>query len=79
MRIFSPASSTYQKHLKLGQCLKVDGRRSLSKFGDVTWPSLHFIDRHFTDWLVEFESLKYQYEIFYLISDVNIDNCTQFC
>ena len=24
------------KHLKLGQCLEIDDRRSLSKFGDVT-------------------------------------------
>ena len=40
---------------------------------------LYFTDRHFTDWLVEFESIKYQYEIFYLISDVNIDNGTKFC
>ena len=33
---FCPTSSTYQKHLKLGQCLEIDDRRSLSKFGDVT-------------------------------------------
>ena len=31
-----PTSSTYQKHLKLGQCLEIDDRRSLSKFGDIT-------------------------------------------
>ena len=34
--VFCPTSSTYQKHLKLGQCLEIDDRRSLSKFGDVT-------------------------------------------
>ena len=43
--VFCPTSSPYQKHLKLGQCLEIDDRRSLSKFGDVTWPSLHFTDR----------------------------------
>ena len=42
---FFPTSSTYQKHLNLGQCLETDDRRSLSKFGDVTWPSSHFTDR----------------------------------
>ena len=35
--VFCPTSSTYQKPLKLGQCLEIDNRRSLSKFGDVTW------------------------------------------
>ena len=34
--VFPPTSFTYQKHLKLGQCLEIDDRRSLSKFGDVT-------------------------------------------
>ena len=34
--VFCPTSSTNQKHLKLGQCLEIDDRRSLSKFGDVT-------------------------------------------
>ena len=34
--VFCPTSSTDQKHLKLGQCLEIDDRRSLSKFGDVT-------------------------------------------
>ena len=38
-------SFTYQKHLKLGQCLEIDDRRPLSKFGDVTLPSSHFTDR----------------------------------
>ena len=33
---FCPPSSTNQRHLKLGQCLEIDDRRSLSKFGDVT-------------------------------------------
>ena len=33
---FSPTSSTYQKYLKLGQCLEIDDKRSLNKFGDVT-------------------------------------------
>ena len=43
--VFCPTSSTYQKHLKLGQCLELDKRRSLSKFGDVTLASSHFKDR----------------------------------
>ena len=43
--VFCPTSSTYQKHLKLGQCLEIDNRRPLSKFGDVTLPSSHFTDR----------------------------------
>ena len=43
--VFCPTSSTYQKHLKLGQCLEIDDRRSLSKFGDVILVSLHFTDR----------------------------------
>ena len=34
--VFYPTSSTDQKHLKLGQCLEIDDRRSLSKFGDLT-------------------------------------------
>ena len=34
--VFCPTSSTNQKHLKLGQCLEIDDRISLSKFGDVT-------------------------------------------
>ena len=34
--VFCPTSSTNQKHLKLGQCLEIDDRRSLGKFGDVT-------------------------------------------
>ena len=34
--VFCPTSSTDQKHLKLGMCLEIDDRRSLSKFGDVT-------------------------------------------
>ena len=34
--VFCPTSSTDQKHLKLGHCLEIDDRRSLSKFGDVT-------------------------------------------
>ena len=34
--VFCPTTSTDQKHLKLGQCLEIDDRRSLSKFGDVT-------------------------------------------
>ena len=34
--VFCPTSSTNQKHLKLGQCLEIDDRRSLSTFGDVT-------------------------------------------
>ena len=34
--IFCPTSYANQKHLKLGQCLEIDDRRSLSKFGDVT-------------------------------------------
>jgi len=34
--VFRPIKSTYQKHLKLGQCLEIDNRRSLSIFGDVT-------------------------------------------
>ena len=34
--IFCPTTSTYQKHLKLSQCLEKDDRRLLSKFGDVT-------------------------------------------
>ena len=34
--VFCPTSATYQKHLKLGQCLEIDDRRSLSKFGDIT-------------------------------------------
>ena len=34
--VFCPTSSTYQKHLKLGQCLEIDDRTSLSKFDDVT-------------------------------------------
>ena len=42
---FCPTSSTYQKHLKLGQCLEIDDRRPLSKFGDVTLPSSHFTER----------------------------------
>ena len=33
---FSPTTSTYQKHLKLGQCLEIGDRRSFSKFGDNT-------------------------------------------
>ena len=33
---FSPTTSTYQKHLKLGQCLEIGDRRSFSKFGDGT-------------------------------------------
>ena len=40
--VFCPTSSTNQKHLKLGQCLEIDDRRSLSKYGDVTWPNSHF-------------------------------------
>ena len=32
--VFCPTSSTNQKHLKLGQCLEIDDRRSLNKFGD---------------------------------------------
>ena len=43
--VFCPTSSTYQKHLKLGQCLEIDDRRPLSKFGDVTLSSSHFTDR----------------------------------
>ena len=43
----------YQKHLKLGQCLGIDARTSLSKFGDVTWPSLYYS-----------QSLRYRSEIF---------------
>ena len=43
--VFCPINSTYQKHLKLGQCLEIDDRRPLSKFGDVTLPSSHFTDR----------------------------------
>ena len=42
--VLCSTSSTYQKHLKLGQCLEIDYRRSLSKFGDVTLPSLYFRD-----------------------------------
>ena len=33
--VFCPTSSTNQKHLKLSQCLEIDERRPLSKFGDV--------------------------------------------
>ena len=33
---FCSISFTYQMHLKLDQCLEIDDRRSLSKFGDVT-------------------------------------------
>ena len=40
--VLSPFRSIHQRHLKLGQCLDIDDRRSLIKFGDVTWPSLHF-------------------------------------
>ena len=44
--VFCPtSSSTYQKHLKLGQCLEIDDRRPLSKFGDFTLPSSNFTDR----------------------------------
>ena len=41
---FFPTSSTYQKHLKLSQCLEIDDRRSLSKFGDGALGSSHFTD-----------------------------------
>ena len=34
--------SAYQKHLKLSQCLEIDDRKSLTKFGDVTLPRSHF-------------------------------------
>ena len=33
--VYCPTSATYQKHLKLGKCLEIDNRRSLSKFGDI--------------------------------------------
>ena len=33
---FCPASSTYQTHLNLGQCLEIDDRRSHSIFHDLT-------------------------------------------
>ena len=36
--------STHQKDLKLGECLDIGDMTSPSKFGEVTWPSLHFID-----------------------------------
>ena len=39
-RVFSTTSSTYQCQLKLSQCLDIDSRKSLSKFGGVTLPSL---------------------------------------
>ena len=42
---FPPTSSTYQKHLKLGQCLEIDDSRPLSKFGEFTWSSSHFTGR----------------------------------
>ena len=42
---FSPNSSTHQKHLKFGQCLEIDDRRPLNKFGDVKLPSSHLTDR----------------------------------
>ena len=45
LAVFSPTSSTYQKHLKHGQCLEIGDRRSLSKFGDVIWPTSNFADR----------------------------------
>ena len=84
--VFCPTSSTDQKHLKLGQCLEIDDRRSLSKFGDVTWPSLHFTDRSVSYrpafyrlvckivnlWDIDLKFLQ-------SISDVNIDNCAKFC
>ena len=48
--VFSPTSSTYKKYLKLGQCLGIDNRRSLDKFGDVTWQTvLYFAERHLFD------------------------------
>ena len=40
--VFRPSSSTYQKRLKLSQCLEIEKRRSLSKFGDITWLNSHF-------------------------------------
>ena len=41
----SDFSFTDQKDLKLGQCLDMDDMTSPSKFGEVTWPSSHFMDR----------------------------------
>ena len=84
--VFCPTSSTYQKHLKLGQCLEIDDRRSLSKFGDVTWPSLHFTDRSvfyrpaFYRLVCKIVNL-WDIDLKFLqsISDVNIDNCAKFC
>ena len=35
LTVFSPTSFTYQKHLKIDQCLEIDDRIPLSKFGDV--------------------------------------------
>ena len=84
--VFCPTSSTNQKHLKLGQCLEIDDRRSLSKFGDVTWPSLHFTDRSvfyrpaFYRLVCKIVNLwDINLKILQSISDVNIDNCAKFC
>ena len=84
--VFCPTSSTNQKHLKLSQCLEIDDRRSLSKFGDVTWPSLHFTDRSvfyrpvFYRLVCKIVNL-WDIDLKFLqsISDVNIDNCAKFC
>ena len=54
-------SSTTQKYFKLGQCL-MDSMTSASKFGEVTWPSLDFMDR----------SLFYRPSVFVIITDFSV-------
>ena len=84
--VFCLTSSTYQKHLKRGQCIEIDDSRSLSKFGDVMWPSLHFTYRSvfhrpaFYRMVCKIVNL-YNINLKFLgsISDVNIDNCAKFC
>ena len=47
-------SFTFEKHLNFGHCLNIDGRRSLSTFSNVKWPSSHFTaSLYYTDWFVQ--------------------------
>ena len=82
--VFCPTSSTNQKHLKLGQCLEIDDRRSLSKVGDVTWPSLHFTDRsvfyrpafyRLVSKIVNLWDVAFNLKILGSISNLDIVNC----
>ena len=82
--VFPSTSSTYQKHLKLGQCLEIDDRTPQSKFGDVTWLTLHFADRA-VFYRPAFYRLvckivnSWDTELRFLVSlsDVDIDNCAK--